>query len=294
MLNKKTLSFIVAATLSSFAFTFSSSAENQTYDTSRLVSIGGSLTEIVYALGEEDRLIARDSTSIEPEAALNLPDVGYIRRLSAEGVLSVNPTAIIALEGSGPKEAVDVLEDASVPFITVPETYDAEGIVMKIRKTGDALGVPEKADALIAQVKADISAARFESEKSGAKDMRVLFVLSTKGGRIMASGSGTAADGIIKLAGALNVINEFQGYKQLSDEAIIKAAHDAILMIDRGGDHSAGNEELFGNPSIAATPAGAQKNIVRMNGLYLLGFGPRTANAIRDLSKSLSGIKARM
>ena len=294
MLNKKTLSFIVAATLSSFAFTFSSSAENQTYDTSRLVSIGGSLTEIVYALGEEDRLIARDSTSIEPEAALNLPDVGYIRRLSAEGVLSVNPTAIIALEGSGPKEAVDVLEDASVPFITVPETYDAEGIVMKIRKTGDALGVPEKADALIAQVKADISAARFESEKSGAKDMRVLFVLSTKGGRIMASGSGTAADGIIKLAGALNVINEFQGYKQLSDEAIIKAAHDAILMIDRGGDHSAVNEELFGYPSIAATPAGAQKNIVRMNGLYLLGFGPRTANAIRDLSKSLSGIKARM
>ena len=91
-------------------------------DTSRIAAIGGSITEIVYALGEEKQLVARDSTSLYPEAALALPDVGYMRALSPEGVLSVNPTGILALQGSGPKEAVDVLKKASVPFIEVPET----------------------------------------------------------------------------------------------------------------------------------------------------------------------------
>jgi iron complex transport system substrate-binding protein len=100
-------------------------------DKSRIVSIGGSITEIVFALGEEGRLIARDSTSIYPEAALKLPDVGYMRALSPEGVLSVNPSGILALADSGPKEAVDVLKKASVPFIEVPETFDSEGIIEK-------------------------------------------------------------------------------------------------------------------------------------------------------------------
>ena len=105
-------------------------------DTSRIASVGGSITEIVYALGEEDKLAARDSTSVYPEAALKLPDVGYMRALSPEGVLSVNPTGILAVEGSGPRETIDVLKKASVPFITVPETYDHAGILEKIRVVG--------------------------------------------------------------------------------------------------------------------------------------------------------------
>ena len=102
-------------------------------DTSRIAAIGGSITEIVYALGEEGHLVARDSTSRYPTAAMALPDVGYMRQLSAEGVLSVNPSGILALHGSGPKEAVDVLKKSSVPFIDVPEHYSHDGILEKIR-----------------------------------------------------------------------------------------------------------------------------------------------------------------
>src|SRR5262245_50807125 len=101
-------------------------------DTSRIVSIGGLITEIVYALGEEARLVARDSTSTWPEAAAKLPDVGYMRALSPEGVLSVNPSAILALHGSGPREAIDVLKKSSVPFIEVPDHFNHEGILEKI------------------------------------------------------------------------------------------------------------------------------------------------------------------
>ena len=257
-------------------------------DKSRVAAIGGSVTEIVYALGEEATLVARDSTSLYPEAALSLPDVGYMRALSPEGVLSINPTGILLLDGSGPTEAVDVLKKASVSIVTVPDGFDRAGIVTKIRVVGKALGVDDKAEKLAATVDGDIAAAEGLTAKIEQRK-KVLFILSMQGGKVLASGTGTAADGIIKMAGGVNVISEFQGYKQVSDESIITAQPDVILMMDRGGDHSVANAELFAHPAIAPTPAGASKNLVRIEGTYLLGFGPRTAGAIKDLAVALYG-----
>jgi iron complex transport system substrate-binding protein len=256
-------------------------------DRSKIVAIGGSITEIVYALGEQDRLVARDSTSRYPEAALKLPDVGYMRQLSPEGVLSVNPSGILALQGSGPKEAVDVLKKASIPFIEVPEHFDNNGILEKIRVVGKALGADAKATALVADVDAKLKAA--ETQGASVKDRkRVLFVLSMQGGKILASGSDTAADGIIKLAGGVNAVQGYSGYKQLSDEAIVTAKPDIILMMSHAGPATS-DDELLANPSIASSPAGAARKVIRMDGGYLLGFGPRTAGAIHDLAVSLYG-----
>jgi iron complex transport system substrate-binding protein len=257
-------------------------------DTSRIASVGGSVTEIVYALGEQDKLVARDSTSVYPEAALTLPDVGYMRQLSPEGVLSVNPSGLLVLEGSGPKEAIDVLKKASVPFISVPETYDHAGIIEKIRVVGKAFDADEKAAELAASVDADLAAA--EKLTSGIPEKkRVLFILSMQGGKILAAGSDSAASGIIELAGAVNAVEGFSGYKQLTDEAAILARPDIILMMDRRGGHAVPDADLFAHPAIAPTPAGQAKRIVRMDGNYLLGFGPRTAGAIRELATALYG-----
>jgi iron complex transport system substrate-binding protein len=257
---------------------------------SKIAAIGGSVTEIVYALGEQDRLVARDSTSLFPEAALKLPDVGYMRQLSPEGVLSVNPSGILALEGSGPKEAVDVLKKASVPYIEVPEAFDHAGILEKIRVVGTALGVPEKSAALAAEVDGKLKKAEAQTA-SITKRKRVLFIMSMQGGKILASGSDTAADGIIHLAGGVNAIEGFSGYKQLADEAVVTARPDVILMMDRSGDHAAADDDLFRHPAIAPTPAGEARKVLRMDGGYLLGFGPRTADAIHDLAVSLYGDK---
>jgi len=258
-------------------------------DPSRIAAIGGSITEIVYALGEEARLVARDSTSTYPQAALKLPDVGYMRALSPEGVLSVDPSGILALEGSGPKETVDVLKKASVPYIEVPEAFDEEGILEKIRVVGQALGVEDKAAELSENVKADIDAAR-ELTVGISERKRVMFILSMQDGKLMASGAGTAADGIIRLAGAVNAVEGFSGYKQLSDEAALMARPDVILTMDRGdGDHASADAEMLFHSAIAATPAARQKAFIRMNAGYMLGFGPRTAGAVRDLVKALYG-----
>ncbi|AZO29738.1 iron complex transport system substrate-binding protein [Mesorhizobium shonense] len=256
-------------------------------DTSRIASIGGSITEIVYALGEEGRLVARDSTSNYPEAAAKLPDVGYMRALSPEGVLSVNPTGILVLHGSGPKEAVDVLKKSSVPFIEVPDHYNHEGILEKIRIVGKALGVEAKAEKLAAETDAKLTAA--EKQTAAIKERkRVLFVLSTQGGKILAAGNDTAADGIIKLAGAVNAVEGFSGYKGMTDEAIVSAKPDVILTM-KGGGPPISEEELFANPAVASAPAGTNRKMVSMWGGYLLGFGPRTAEAIHDLAVELYG-----
>lgn len=254
----------------------------------RIVAIGGSVTEIIYALGEEGRLIARDSTGLYPPAALALPDIGYMRAISPENVLGIDPDGILTIEGSGPPEAVEVLKKASVPFATVPEKFDEAGILEKIRVVGTALGVEDKAAKLAAEVKADIDAA-IAATAGIAERKRVLFVLSMQGGKALASGTGTAADGIIRMAGGINAVGEFPGYKPLTDEAIVTARPDLILMMDRGGDHSAANADMKAHPSLSQTPAVQNGAIVRMDGAYLLGFGPRTAAAARDLARALYG-----
>jgi iron complex transport system substrate-binding protein len=259
-------------------------------DTTRLVSIGGDITEIIYALGEEKRLIARDSTSTYPEAAAKLPDVGYMRALSPEGILAVGPSAIIAVEGAGPPEALTVLANAHVGMATVPQRFDRDGILNKIHSVGTLLGVEDKTRKLADQVAADLDAALADSAKRPeAERKRVLFILSAQGGKIMASGTNTAADGVIRLAGAVNAVGAFSGYKPLTDEAIIEAKPDVILMMDRAGEHSAAADDLFKQPALSLTPAAAKKALVRMDGLHLLGFGPRTASAVRELNAAIYG-----
>lgn len=264
--------------------------EMQKVDTSKLVTIGGAVTEIVYALGEGDRLVARDSTSMYPEEALKLPDVGYMRALSPEGVIAVNPTAILAVEGSGPADALAVLKTAGIPFETVPEGYDRAAILKKIDVVGDFLGVPEKARALEEKVGADLDVAIADAARRPQSERkRVLFILSFQNGRIMAAGRHTAADGIIGLAGAINATEDtFDGYKPLTDEAVINAKPDVVMVMTRPGAGST-DEEILAHPAIAVTPAGQNKAVLRMNSLHLLGFGPRTASAIRDLNKELYG-----
>lgn len=254
-----------------------------------VVSIGGSITEIIYALGAQDRLLARDSTSLFPAQTQDLPSVGYVRALSPEGVLSVGPQLIIAQEGAGPPEAVDVLRNSSVTYVDVPNTPSVAGVIDKILIVGQALGMPDKADALARSVSDNLQAALDAVATQPVDQRRVMFVLSTQGGRIMASGTNTAADAIITLAGGENVMRAFEGYKAVTEEAVAVAQPDVVLMMDRGGEHSNSNAELWSLPAFADTPAARRDAVIRMNGLLLLGFGPRTPQAIADLHNTLLG-----
>lgn len=251
----------------------------------RLLSLGGAVTEIVYELGAGDTLVGRDQTSNYPAQAEALPDVGYVRRLAPEGILSVDPTLILAEEGAGPPETVDLMTGAGVPWVTIPGGYDAAAIPAKVHAIADALGLSDQGDVLAAELEEELDAAQVAAPD---RELKVMFVISLQGGRVMAAGKNTAANGIIDLAGAKNAITEYDGYKQLTDEAVLTAAPDVILMMARAGDHAITDAAIQSHPALGTTPAAQNGAVIRMDGMYLLGFGPRTPHAIRDLSSQLA------
>jgi iron complex transport system substrate-binding protein len=264
----------------------SSSKANIITDTSRIVSIGGSITEILYALGLQQNIVAVDTTSLYPPAALqDKPNVGYMRQLSAEGVLSLSPTLVLALQGSGPKETIDILQQSNVPFVAVPDKFSGQGIIEKIRVVAQSVGTPARGECLARHVGDDL--ATLDVMRAQVRErIKVAFVLSLSANRPMIAGRATAADGIIALAGATNAFADFDGYKLVNDEAIIAAKPDAVLVMQRG-EHGLSAETVFAQPALAMTPAAERKALVSMDGLYLLGFGPRTAAAARDLAAHL-------
>lgn len=253
----------------------------------RVVAVGGVVTEVIYALGLQDRIAGVDSTSQYPAEALKeKANIGYVRALSAEGVLSLRPSLILAIDGAGPPDAVALLKESGVRFTLIPDERTAQGVAAKIEAIGMAVGAAEPARRLAAQ-----TTARFEelaALRAGIpKKRRALFVLSLQNGRALVGGRNSSADSIIDLAGAVNVAAEIEGFKPMTDEAIIAAAPDVVVMMRHSSTHNAPAEELFALPSFSQTPAAAKKALVRMDGLYLLGFGPRAPLAARDLMAAI-------
>lgn len=252
----------------------------------RIVSIGGTITEILYDLGAQDRIVARDSTSFFPADANSKPDVGYMRALSAEGILGQKPDLILMEEGSGPPPVIEILKASEVPMVVIPTPPEADKIGRKIRDVGAAVGLSDKAEPLAVKTEEGLKALAAEVGAIKSEKKNVLFVLSLSNGRVMAGGADTEAGAVIELAGGINAAPTINGYKPLSDEAVIAAKPDVILSMTRG-DHSIKPDDVFALPSMQTTPAAANKALVSMDGLLLLGFGPRTPQAARSLAAQL-------
>lgn len=245
------------------------------------------MTETIFALGAGNRVVARDTTSDFPSEVTNLPDIGYMRQLSAEGVLSVGPDLIITRDTAGPPEVLDQLRAASVPLVEVHDAFTRQAVVDTVKTVGEALGLQEDADRLAADIDAEFAALADEVAKGEAP--RVMFVLSNQGGRLNVAGRGTGAHGVLELAGAQNVFaDDYAGYKIASDEAIIAAAPEVIVKMTSTGqtDHDSGREDVLTLPAISQTPAG-QKGALVLVDPAALGFGPRTATLARSLRADL-------
>lgn len=260
-------------------------------ESKRVIAIGGSLTEIVHALGQQHRLVGRDRSSTWPPEAADLPDVGYRRALSPEGVLSVAPDLILALEGSGPPETIAVLQEAGVDYVTIADEFSRDGVIDKIRAVGAALGVEAEAEALAGETARRLDRALAEASAAQDAPVKVLFLLSARGSEFVVGGAETQADTIIRMAGGKNAAADVTGFKTMTPEAMAATAPDVILMMERQGGPILSEEELFALPAVRLTQAGRNRALIRMPGAYLLGFGPRTADAVMDLSAALRGVR---
>ena len=256
-------------------------------DNRRIVSVGGAVTEIIYALGLANRIVAVDTTSRYPAEAASKPNVGYMRRLSAEPILALESSVVLAVADSGPPAVLDQLREAGLPVVLIPDDPSPAGVLEKIAHVAAALGVREKGATLAARLKMNLDAVSAVVVDLEVRP-RVLFLLSIgRGGAPLAAGRKTAAAAIIELAGGVNAVDAFEGYKPLSPEAAIAAAPDVILVNNRSLRLLGGREGLLGIPEIKLTPAGQNRRIVAMDGLLLLGFGPRISVAIAQLVRQL-------
>ncbi len=248
----------------------------------RVITIGGALTEIVYQLEKESLLVGSDTTSYYPAAAEALPKVGYQRTLSAEGILSLNPDLVIYTDEAGPAAVLEQLKMTNVRLIKLKAGRSLQGVIDNITALGQTLDASARAKQLIEELTAkkqnlDRAIAAADSSK------KVMFILQHRGNTPLVAGKNTAADSIITLSGANNVVRDYEGYRPLTPEAAITQAPDIILITSQTLEHTGGKANLLKAPGLALTPAGIQGNVIAMDALLMIGFGPRIVDAAMTL-----------
>ncbi|MFP4322773.1 MAG: ABC transporter substrate-binding protein [Anaerolineales bacterium] len=253
-------------------------------DTSRIITIDGSITEIVFALGMGDQVVARDDSSLYPSVVEDLESVGYVRRLSAEPVLALDPTLIITSTSVGPVEAVEQLEASGVTFLVLPSPTDVAGVIDNIQTIAAALDKETEGESLVQTIETDYATAQALLDEQVETTPRVMFIYARGAGAVTVAGTNTSANEMIELAGAENAITEFEDFQPITAEAVVTAAPDVILMMTNGLESLGGIDGLLEQPGIVQTPAGENRRIVAMEDLYLLGFSTRIGTAVLDLT----------
>lgn len=252
----------------------------------RVVSVGGAVTETLFALGAQGQLVGVDTTSLFPAEATRLPQVGYARTLSAEGLLALKPELLLASAEAGPPQVLAQLRRAGVRVEVLDEQHQFDGVLARTQRLGQLSGREREAAQLVARLQQDWAA---RPRPPAGSAPRVLFVLAHGGGQLRVAGEGTAADAMLRLAGARNALAGLQGYKPLTAEAALQAAPDVLLCTDQGLQVQGGAEGLLKAPGLMLTPAGRAGRVTSMEALLLLGFGPRLPQAVAELTSKLHG-----
>lgn len=252
----------------------------------KLVSIGGDVTEIVYALGAGNEMVARDSTSLRPKAVLALPDVGYMRQLNTEGILSMHPTMVLSSELAEPSLVLQQLAQNGVKVVRVPGMASVDAVPKKIDVIAKALNRQAEGEKLIATYRTQLSAVKHDP-----LPVKMLFVMSHGGMNSMAAGQDTAADAMITSVGAKNAMQGFSRYHPLSQEGVIASAPDILLLTADGIKSLGGMDQVWKLPGVAMTPAGKNKRVLVLDDMSLLGFGLQTPAVMTQLRQAAENVK---
>jgi iron complex transport system substrate-binding protein len=263
----------------------SSSAPLITPGQTRIVSLSGTITEMLCALGLEEYIVATDVTSTYPPSVRELPKVGHNRNLSAERIMAQQPTIVIGLKEQIKPELTEQLQGAGVKLMAYDFEYSIESSKALIKQLADAFGVADGAEALSSRIDAEL-----ETVEAPAVRPRVLFIYARGAGTLMVAGERTPPNTMIRLAGGENAATGFEDFKPLTAEALVKANPDVILMFENGLESLGGIEGLLQIQGMKETNAGKNRQIIEMDGQFLTGFGPRVGEAVAFLSKKLNAV----
>lgn len=259
--------------------------------TDRIVPLTGSLSEIVFTLGFDEQVVARDVTATF-EQAEELPVVTRAHDVSAESVLSLRPTIVLADTTTGPAEAIDQIRDAGVPLVVVEPAKELADVGRRIDAVAAALGVPSSGDELKARTESRIEAVRktIPARGEGTAPRVAFLYLRGSASVYLLGGQESGASSLLEAAGAVDA-GKASGLKKdftaITAEALAKAAPDAILVMSKGLDSVDGVDGLVKIPGIAETPAGMDRRIVSIDDGVLLNYGPRTDRVLAELVEQL-------
>lgn len=250
-------------------------------DASRILPLNGGVAEIVFTLGLGDHVVGRDITATFAEAE-KLPQVTKAHDVSAESVLSLRPTVVLADTDTGPKEAIDQIRDAGVPVVVLDPATELADVTTRTTRIAEALGVPEAGKALNERMNDELAAARAAVPK-GSKPKVAFLYMRGSAAVYLIGGKGSGADSLIEAAGAVDAGKEAgldKPFTPITSEALVRAQPDVILMMTKGLESVGGVDGLVGIPGIGQTPAGMNRRVVDMEDGVLLGYGPRTSLVI--------------
>ena len=248
----------------------------------RIVVAGGSLSELIYALGAGDKVVGVDETTSYPPETAALPHIGYWKQLSSEGILSLKPTRFITWQDAGPQLVFDQLRSQHVAVLTLPRVpATVEQMYANIRTLARELGDEERGAALVNTLSQRLEKVA-QSSASKPAPVSALFILSAGGSAPQVAGKGSVADAIMTLAGARNVAQHPQ-YRSYSAEALIAANPEVIIVTSQmvNGDLS----RLSTIAGLTRTNAWKNQRIVMLDQSLILGMGPRVADAVETLHR---------
>lgn len=251
----------------------------------RVVSIGSDVTEIIFALGAGDKIVARDTTSTEPSSVLSLPDIGYIRQLSAEGILSQNPDLVIASLDASPANVIEQIKSANIPVVSISAEKNIEEIREKIEQVGEALDKSQEAEALIQAF--DNTLAEI---KRTPLDLNAVFILTFGNSQPNIAGTNSTPDVMFNFLGVKNAASSITRYSALSAENITALNPDVIVTSTKTLE-TIGAENFWNLPGIMNTEAGKQKRLIVVDDNSFVGFSLKTPQTLKQLRKELEAIK---
>lgn len=247
----------------------------------RVITAGSAITEIVCELGDCDKIVATDRTSLYPTRVQQLPSIGYRNGINAEGILSLKPTLIIAEKEYVDDAVLKQLSSSGIELVIIDKRVSFGDIKKSIEKIASALGRQSEGKALIARNETALAEAKSLLQKSTSSPS-VLCVFNRGTATISVAGKDTFAE-ILQYVGTKNAIASIDGYKSLNTEALIASNPDYLLMISSGIESLGGIDGVLKIPGVAQTTAGKKKQIIGIESLRLTNFGPRFGETVKEL-----------
>jgi iron complex transport system substrate-binding protein len=257
----------------------------------RYVVISPIYNEIIWALGAQNTVVGIDLSTTYPPEVKNVQTVGYHRALSAEGILSLHPTAIIHDNNIGPPQVVQQLQQLNIPMKTFAAKNDSfDGTKALIREMGAYFHKETRAEELCNTMDTQ-RAASLEKVKQYTDHPRVAVIHFGRASNVyLVVGKGGGGDGggvsqMIEFAGGEMAVENRGMQRMESPEIIAKANPDVVLLTDYGYDRLNGSiDQIKALPGVATSNAARDNRIFRIEENVLNYFGPRSGENIAKVA----------